>query len=307
MADPVNDSAPEGGAAGPGGLGGLWRRQRMTYPDTGTRATYLTILIIGTIVLYYELYIAGAVAPRIISGDAPDGMTFPVYLYITVAANALGAFGSLAAGLADRWGRANLVAYGLLATGSLTLFGIPNASGTWGFAVIFAIIGYIGGIVLVATPALVRDYTQQLGRSTAMGVWALGPVIGSLAVAVVSSNTLPHLHPWQDQFVICGIVALAVGLVAVIGLRELSPQLRDEFTRSLRERALAEARAREGAAALLAAAETPRPGSAGYRPAADGSRTGPRPDVRGDGLRVAARVGVRQGRRPAGHAADAVR
>jgi len=40
-------------------------------------------------------------------------MTFPFYVYISVVGSAVGAFGSLAAGLADRWGRANLVAYGL--------------------------------------------------------------------------------------------------------------------------------------------------------------------------------------------------
>lgn len=237
MADPVNGPAQGKVNA----FGGLWRRQIMTYPDTGTRATYLAILIIGTIVLYYQLYIAGAVAPKILSGD---GLSFPFYLYIMVVSNALGAFGSLAAGLADRWGRANLVAYGLLATGSLAAFAIPNVSGKWGFAVVLAIIGYIGGIILVATPALVRDYTQQLGRSTAMGIWALGPVIGSLAVAVVSSSTLPHLHPWQDQYVISGLVALGIGLIAVIGLRELSPHIRDEFTEALRTRAVAEARSR---------------------------------------------------------------
>ena len=46
-------------------------------------------------------------SPSIIAGS---GMTFPFYVYISVVGNAVGALGSLAAGLADRWGRANLVA-----------------------------------------------------------------------------------------------------------------------------------------------------------------------------------------------------
>jgi MFS family permease len=225
----------------PGVMQGLWRRQLAHYPDTRPRLGYLAIVVLATITLYYELYIAGAVAPSIIAGY---GMTFPFYVYITVVGNAVGAFGSLAAGLADRWGRANLVAYGLLITGLLALVGIPNASGKWSFAILFAAIGLVEGVILVATPALVRDFSPQLGRASAMGFWTLGPVVGSLVVAVVSSNTLSHLHAWQDQFVICGVVGLVVGVIALLGLRELSPGLRDQLMVSIRDRALIEARAR---------------------------------------------------------------
>ena len=202
---------------------------------------YLAIVVAATIMLYYELYIAGAVSPSIIAGY---GMTFPFYVYISVVGNAVGAFGSLAAGLSDRWGRANLVAYGLLVTALLTLIGIPNASGKWEFAVLFCIIGMVEGVILVATPALVRDFSPQLGRASAMGFWTLGPVVGSLVVAIVSSNTVNHLGAWQDQFIICGIVGLVIGVVALFGLKELSPQLRDQLMVSLRDRAVIEARAR---------------------------------------------------------------
>ena len=191
--------------------------------------------------LYYELYIAGAVAPDIISGF---GMTFSFYVYISVAGNAVGAFGSLAAGLADRWGRANLVAYGLVITAVLALFGIPNATTKWEFAVIFAVDRPGRGRHPGRDPALVRDFSPQLGRASAMGFWTLGPVVGSLVVAVVSSNTLSHLHAWQDQFIICGIVGLVIAAVALVGLRELSPQLRDQLMVSMRDRALIEAKAR---------------------------------------------------------------
>jgi hypothetical protein len=132
----------------------------------------------------------------------------------------------------------------LLITGLLVLIGIPNASGKWAFAILFCAIGLVEGVILVATPALIRDFSPQLGRASAMGFWTLGPVVGSLIVAVVSSNTVNHLGAWQDQFIICGIVGLIVGVVAVIGLRELSPQLRDQLMVSLRDRALIEARAR---------------------------------------------------------------
>ncbi len=227
--------------ASPGVMNGLWNRQIDHYPETRPRMWYLAIVVAATIILYYELYIAGAVSPSIIAGT---GMTFPFYVYISVVGNAVGAIGSLAAGLADRWGRANLVAWGLIVTGLLTLVGIPNVSGKWSFAILFCAIGLVEGVILVATPALVRDFSPQLGRASAMGFWTLGPVIGSLVVAIVASNTVNHLGAWQDQFIIAGIVGLIVGVVALFGLKELSPQIRDQLMVSLHDRALIEARAR---------------------------------------------------------------
>jgi MFS family permease len=234
-------TATVSGTAATGAVQGLWNRQLNHYPETRNRMWYLSIVVIATIMLYYELYIGGAVSPKILTGY---GMTFPFYVYISVVGNAVGAFGSLFAGLADRWGRANLVAYGLVITALLALFGIPNAGDKWSFAILSVIIGMVEGVILVATPALVRDFSPQLGRASAMGFWTLGPVIGSLVVAVVSTNTVNHLGAWQDQYIICGIVGLVIGVIALFGLKELSPQLRDQLMVSLRDRALIEAKAR---------------------------------------------------------------
>ena len=202
---------------------------------------YLAIVVVATIVLYYEAYVSGSVSPKILTGY---GLTFPFYVYISVVGNAIGAFGSLLAGLGDRWGRANLTAYGLVVVGLLTLFGIPNANDKWAFAILTIIVGLVEGVILVATPALVRDFSPQLGRASAMGFWTLGPVIGSLVVAVVSSNTVNHLGAWQDQYVIAGVAGLVVAVIALFGLRELSPQLRDQLMVSMHDRALIEAKAR---------------------------------------------------------------
>ncbi len=98
--------------------------------------------------------------------------------------------------------------------------------------------------MLVATPALIRDFSPQLGRASAMGFWTLGPVVGSLVVTEVSSNTLDAHPDWQYQFRICGIVGVVVFVIAFFGLRELAPKLRDQLMVSLRDRALIEARAR---------------------------------------------------------------
>ena len=218
----------------------LWQRQLDSYPSTGKRMWYLMIVVLATVLLYYEFYTQGAVAPEILR---QYGMSFHFYVYITVVANAVGAFASVIAGLADRWGRANLVAYGLAITGLLVLFGIPNAPNAWTYAAIVVAIGFVEGIILVATPALVRDFSPQLGRASAMGFWTLGPVIASLIVSEVASHTLTHLHAWQDQFTICGLAGIGVFLLALFGLRELAPNLRDQLMVSVRDRALVEAKA----------------------------------------------------------------
>ena len=222
-------------------LGPLWHRQLEHYPRTAARFFYLGIVVLAAIVLYYQLYVPGAVAPQILMHYK---MSFRFYVNVIVVGNAIGAFTSLLAGLADRWGRANLVAYGLGVTALLTLFAVPNAPNTWAFAAAVGAVGFVEGIILVATPALVRDFSPQLGRASAMGFWTLGPVVGSLIVSEVASHTLTHLVAWQDQFVICGIVGVALFLVALVGLRELSPNLRDQLMVSLRDRALIEARAK---------------------------------------------------------------
>jgi ACS family D-galactonate transporter-like MFS transporter len=227
-------------AAGPSGVRGLWDRQLPHYPETGPRTFYLAITVLATIVLYYELYIGGAVATKII---ADFGFSFTTYVMVSVVGNAVGAFASLFAGLADRWGRANLVVGGLLITALIIGLGLPNATDKTVWFVLFALLSLVEGIVLVATPALIRDFSPQIGRGSAMGFWTLGPVLGSLVVTEVSSHTLAAHPDWRWQFYVCGIAGGAVWLLALIFLRELSPRIRDQLMVSMRDRALIEARA----------------------------------------------------------------
>ncbi|MFC1429786.1 MFS transporter [Streptacidiphilus sp. N1-3] len=230
---PVSRSAPNP-------LGRLWQRDLDHYPDTGRRYAYLAIVVLTTIVLYYALYIQYAVATSIIQHFH---MTYRYFIWVSVIGNAVGAFASLIAGLADRWGRANMVVYGLAVTGLLVLFGLPNASGELSYLILFGVVGFVEGIVLVATPALIRDFSPQLGRATAMGYWTMGPVLGSLVVTTVTSSTLDS-STWQDELRYAGISALIVFVIALAALRELSPRLRDQIMVSLRDRALVEARAK---------------------------------------------------------------
>jgi ACS family D-galactonate transporter-like MFS transporter len=233
-------SAGEPARAQSGGVRRLWDRQLPHYPETGPRALYLAITVLATVILYYELYIPGAVATQIIS-DLHLSFTF--FVFVSVVGNLVGAFASLFAGLADRWGRANLVVGGLLLTAIIIGLGLPNASSKGMYMTLFAVLSFVEGIVLVATPALIRDFSPQVGRGTAMGFWTLGPVLGSLVVTEVSSHTLPSHPDWRWQFYLCGIIGAVVWLVALVGLRELSPPIRDQLMVSMRDRALVEARA----------------------------------------------------------------
>ena len=221
--------------------GGIWGRQLDRYPATGPRAAYLVIVVLATITLYYELYVQGSVATAL---AANLHMTLVYLISISIVGNAVGACASVVAGLADRWGRANLVVYGLAVTGALVFFGLANATDKLVYLVLFAVVSFVEGMILVATPALVRDFSPQLGRASAMCFWTMGPVLGSLVVSEVASHTLDSHPDWQYQFRVCGIVGLAVFVIAFIGLRELAPQLRDQLMVSLRDKALIEANAR---------------------------------------------------------------
>jgi MFS family permease len=229
----------------PKGVSWLWRRQLDHYPETGARVMYLAITVLATVMLYYELYVGGSVSTLILSNL---GMTFQFYVIVLAFGNLIGAFGSLFAGLTDRYGRANLVVVGLLLTAIFTLWILPAATNKWVFSIEGFVVGIIEGICLVATPALIRDFSPQVGRATAMGFWTSGPVLGSLIVAVVGSATIPAVVTsttfWHHEYIICGVIGLIVFAIAAVGLRELSPQLRDQLMVNMRDRALIEARAK---------------------------------------------------------------
>ncbi len=218
-------------------------RSRMLdhYPDNGARRRYLCLVVLITVALYYALYVNGGVAPLIMR---ELHMSFGYLVGILAIANLLGAFASLLAGLTDRFGRVPLVLYGLLLVGVLTGLGVPLVHSRLSWGVLTIVVGFVEGIILVATPALIRDFSPQVGRATAMGFWTVGPVLGSLLVSAVVSTTLPVLPGWRVQYVMCGVFNLVVFGLAFAFLRELAPALRDQLMVGERDRILNERRAR---------------------------------------------------------------
>ena len=238
-APPIETTARAGSASRIGRI--LWDRQLAHYPESRRRYGYLAIAVVTTVVLYYQLYVQYAVSTAILTHYQ---MSFTFFVYISVAGNAVGAFASLLAGLADRWGRANLTVYGSLLVGLLVTFGVPNAPNKVTYMLLIVLVSLVEGIILVTTPALVRDFSPQVGRATAMGFWTMGPVLGSLVVTLVTSHTYTGSTTWQDEIRYAGITGLVVFVVALFALRELSPRLRDQIMVSLRDRVLIEARAK---------------------------------------------------------------
>jgi MFS family permease len=218
----------------------LWDRQLDHYPETAARTGYLALTVLATTILYYELYIQGAVATKVITAFH---FTFTQFVFVLVIGNGLGAFASLGAGLADRWGRANLVVGGTLITALILLLGLPNAGSKAVYTALFALLCIVEGMALVATPALIRDFSPQVGRGAAMAFWTMGPVLGSLMVTEISSHTLNSHPSWQWQFRLCGVIGLTLWVLTMLFLRELAPRIRDQLMVRLRDRALVEARA----------------------------------------------------------------
>lgn len=221
-------------------------RQLAAYPERAVRRFQLGLTVLITVALYYALYVNGGVATLMLPALK---MPFGVFVGILALGSAIGAFASLGAGLSDRFGRANLVVWGLLLVGLLTLVAIPRATDPLTYGIESCLVALVEGVILVATPALIRDFSPQVGRATAMGFWTIGPVLGSLMVSLVNSLTLSTFETWQSQFVICGGFCLVVFALALFFLRELAPGLRDQVMVSERDRALVEARAAEAAAA----------------------------------------------------------
>jgi MFS family permease len=217
------------------------------YPSNGRRTAYLALAVLATIVLYYTYFTQTGVTPQILQDFH---MKFSYYVMIVVVSNLIGAFASLPASKTDKLGRSNVVIYGLLVIGLLVAFGVPACTTQLQFFIAICLLGLVEGAILVATPALVRDFSPQLGRASAMGFWTVGPVAGSLITSIVATNTLDHFlandarSGWHSQFVISGVTSLVVFVLALFFMKDLSPRLREQLVVSEQDQALVEARTR---------------------------------------------------------------
>ena len=197
-------------------------------------------MVLTTIVLYYQLYLSGGVATDVIRDLH---MSFVYYVNISVVGYVLGAGAALLAGLADRYGRANIITAGLAVTGILCAFVLPNVHTKFAFrrrlrrdrlrrghhprrhAGVGARLqppagSSLGNGLLDAGAGARQPGGQRRRQQQQLGQHLAAPICDQRDRRVWSSSRWP-----------------------LIGLRELSPRLRDQLMVSHKDRALIEARA----------------------------------------------------------------
>jgi MFS family permease len=223
---------------------GTWLADREVhgYPSSARRYLYLAVVVIASIVLWYQYFVPSVVVTALITHFH---ISFRFYMNIIIASEFAGVLAALIGQVADRIGRTWFVIGGLGVVGVIQAFVIPNVTGPWELAVAITAVAGCEGVMLVASAALVRDFTAQLGRATAMGFWTVGPTAGVLTASLVASHTLGATSgDWQREFIASGVVGLAVFALSVLFLRELSPQIRDQVMVTRRDVELVELKAR---------------------------------------------------------------
>lgn len=225
---------------------GLWtwiaHRGLPTYPRPAARYFYLVMVIVASITLWYQYFIPPSVGQILI---VKFHMSFRFFILTIILSNVAGMVAAVAGQITDRIGRCWVVIGGLGIVSLIQLFALPNAANKAEFTVAVVAVGLFEGIILVATPALVRDFTPQLGRASAMGFWTLGPVAGLLVATEFAAHTLGGTSgDWQREFIVSGVVGLVVFGIALLFLRELSPQIRSQVMATERDRVLVELKAK---------------------------------------------------------------
>ncbi|MER6977855.1 MFS transporter [Streptomyces carpinensis] len=201
----------------------LLDRELTAYPKGAQRWGLLLLVVASGICLTSLGLVAGSIAPLLFE---ETGMTTDFYSYLLVVAGIVGAITSYFSVLSDRIGRANLIVYGALAAGLIATFGVPTAHTKWEFAVWYCVMGFADGVSLVGTATLMRDFTPQTGRATAMGINTLGTGASALLISFFAGRLLKHTDDWRVMLHLTGGACLAAFVACLFLLRELPPRLR---------------------------------------------------------------------------------
>jgi MFS family permease len=201
----------------------LWQRELTAYPKGPHRLGLLFLVTAGGICLTSLGLVIGSISPLLLP---QTGMSTDFYSYLLVVAGICGALTAYFSSLTDRIGRSNLIVYGALVAGLIAYFGVPSAHTKWEFAVWYCIMGFADGIALVGTPTLMRDFTPQTGRATAMGVNTLGTGASALLISFFAARLLAHTTDWRVMLHLVGGACLVTFVVLLFTLRELPPHLR---------------------------------------------------------------------------------
>jgi MFS family permease len=218
----------------------LFQRDLEHYPGTLLRIWYLSLIVAATIVLYCNGSITSTVLPLVLHSFH---LSLAGYSLFAVIAILLSAPVSLLGSLSDRFGRATIIIFGLLAC-SLIMLGVALTTTLPVFLALIGTFTCLEAMLYVVAPALVRDFSPRLRRATAMGFWLIGPIGGLILATGTSSLMLAHFDAWQYPYALVGMIGLLVFLLCLLGLRELSASLRNQVIVSAQESDRVEAQAR---------------------------------------------------------------
>jgi len=121
----------------------------------------------------------------------------------------------------DRWGARRAILAGIFVVGcSLALRSLARGLGSLLPAV--ALLGVGGPLVSIGAPKLVSEWFEGRERGLAVGIYATGPIIGSL---IALSATHPIVMPlasgsWRTVFLFYGGFAWVVSLLWLLGSRD---------------------------------------------------------------------------------------
>ncbi|MCZ4602824.1 MFS transporter [Streptomyces sp. Lzd4kr] len=201
-----------------------WKRDLTTYPTRSRRWLMLALIVVSGASLMSLNLVGGAISPLLMKDV---GMSTNFYSGLLVASAVVGAITSYFSAISDRIGRANLIVYGSLIAGLIGTFGVPTAHTKWAFAFWFILVGFADGVAFVGGSAMVRDFSPQTGRATAMGINTLTIGLAALGLSFGASRLLvSDTADWRVMLHLTGGACIAVGVLTMFLLRDLPASLR---------------------------------------------------------------------------------
>lgn len=146
------------------------QRELAHYPSTKARIWYLVVTLACAVALYSHIFVAVSVLPLL---QRELGFTLQHFGLYLMAVFLIGAVSALFGSLSDRLGRANLVVYGSIVSGLLTM-GVALTGTATSFFIAGWLLTLVEGMLQVALLALVRDFSPRMSRALAIGFRALG-------------------------------------------------------------------------------------------------------------------------------------